>query len=134
MAEIFGEADPRMFEQGVFDKEGHGDVRRRFPHYIVATENGRHLLLDLDLVILAVMRGGDCIGIEAPTLYLGDAKPSPFFPVLATGRMLTGYNDALRNYAALFGLRPEIRRRIIASDYCRAPLEAWVNVSGGRRR
>lgn len=131
MAEIFHETDSRMFEQGVFDKE-HSDVRRRFPHYIVATENGCHLLLDLDLVILAVMREGDCIGIEPPALYQGEETPSPFFPVLATGRLLTGYDDGLRAYAALHGLWPEIRRRIFASDHCRAPLEAWADMSGGR--
>lgn len=131
MAKVYDESDPRMFEQGVLEKEGHGDVRRRFPHYIVANVNGWHLLLDLDLIILAIMREGDCIGIEAPILYRGGSTPSPIFPVLTTGRLLSGYDDALRAYAKMFNLWPEIRRRILASDYCRAPLETWVDVSGG---
>lgn len=134
---IFGEHDRRMFESKTLFDSDIGRIEDRFPHLIVTRpadllgEAGCFYLLDRDNVIIAILNSqGTYIRKTKPILYRGTTCPCPFFPTDGDDFLTDPIVEALKAYAWSKSLWPEIRRRIIASDYCRRPLAFWVDMDG----
>lgn len=134
---VYGANDRRMIDQiDVFDTSAR-ILTDRFPCQIVRRPArlvgiaGCFYLLDRDRVIAVLLSpSGTMLSVTPPVLYRGRHQPCPFLPVDGGDRSLESVVEALKAYAWGKALWPEIRARIIVSNFCRAPLEAWVDMDG----